>query len=108
MKQKIKVLRNKLGETVEVDATIYGQLAVHRELSWGAWSNRTWTISHVLSGYAIEDGYTYRQAIKVAKELHTLGFDFDAFYKSGGDRNQSLYSEAKGIVNRAKGIKDNR
>lgn len=96
---KISVL-NHDRSTTEVDATIYGQLAVHRAI----YKPDVWSVSHIATGYAIELDMTEAAAHDVARELQAIGFDFDAFAANGGKKDTPLLFEARACVRKWRGF----
>lgn len=95
----IAVLIEKRGKrgTEDVEAVIYGQVAVHKDIPVTA-DEYGYSVSHIASGYAIISGLKKASAKKVAYELKKLGFDFDAYAANGYDKETPLYQEAKTVV----------
>lgn len=83
--------------TTDVEAVIYGQVAVHKDVGADE-EDKGYTVSHVASGYSIIHGLKKPSAKKVASELKKLGFDFDAYAANGYDKTTPLYQEAKTAV----------
>ena len=95
----IAVLIEKRGvrSTEDVEATIYGQVAVHKDVPVTA-DEYGYSVSHIASGYAIISGLTKGSAKKVAFELRKLGFDFDAYAANEYSKETPLYQEARQVV----------
>lgn len=95
----IAVLVERSGKrgTDNVEAVIYGQVAVHKDVPVTA-DEYGYSVSHIASGYSIISGLKKHSAKKVARELTKLGFDFDTYAANGYSKETPLYEEAKRVV----------